>query len=589
MDAVEFKKKFGLKINGNLHVNDDITSLPDHLVVKGNLILPRSGLKELPAHLKVTGHLSLRNTSIIAIGPHLTVNGMLNLNKSQITSLPEYVTVGKLKLKGSSLEKLPPHLTINGNLDLMDTPIKELGEYLTVRKSLRVSESQVKRLPRHLWVGGSGCRPSSIEEWGGYTVLLEDSLVSSLPDYFYTEELYLKGTNISSFGKEVEVVELWLGDKKLEGDPEELKVANLGVTHADDELVEFAVSAKPGRKLIIYDSDFSLPDRVNLDCTLRIEKSNLRAFPDSLSVNWLELVDTPVEKIGKGLRLADYGSIRLEGANINCKFEEGINLPGLELVGTSITSLPDEFTCNELIITQTPLEKLPEILFLKDNLVLNQTALTFLPKILEVGNGLNIGTSETKIVINDNIIRVAGSLSWQCAPFETWPVNMLVFDNIDLEDSRIQALPDDFLVNGSLILKGSKIKELPRNLTVLRNLDISHTAITKLPEDLKVYGKISARGTSLDPAECEAKGHQKQPEDWNPSWQNGKFMILGDYGACEILQDNGSRKLARQIGLKESFWVERNAQGKWQSEYHSPKSAVSYFGYLGPGFTHGSF
>lgn len=585
ISANEFQAKYGLNIDGDFSVGEDVAALPKHLTINGNLILPKNGLKRLPSYLTVNGNLDLGYTSIIAIGAHLTVAGTLTLGNSRLKSLPDFMTVNELKLEGCFIEELPRHLTVHGILNLKYSLIKHIGDYLTVDYHFMTPQC-IKELPKHLRVGDGVLRPYTIDTLGGSVLILSDTLVTSLPDDCYIEMLSLERSRVSSFGKKIDVICLYLGNRILEGNPKDLDVCYLYVDNANKDVIDFAISIKPDRKLEISGCTFSFSDNIDLECELVIRDSIISKLPSGIKARLLTLVNTPVDIIPKDIELASYGTLKLEGKAMKCQFEDGLILPGLKLIGASITELSDKISFDELIVMQTPITKLPNELYLKGSLVLNETNLTALPAVLEVGRDMNIGATEYNINIINSRIKVGESLIWPSAPFKSWPDGLLVFKDIQLKYSQIESLPDNFLVNGDLDISNTKIKELPDNLMVVGNLDISNTAIKHLPPSLKVGGKIFAKKTALDAAQRAQMENQNVPTDWLPSWKDGRYIVFPYYGACEVLQDKGNRKLVRQIGQKDNFWIKRASDGKWDSKRISLRSGSSYIFYLGPGMAY---
>jgi hypothetical protein len=90
--------------------------------------------------------------------------------------------------------------------------------------------------------------------------------------------------------------------------------------------------------------------------------------------------------------------------------------------------------------------------------------------------------------------------------------------DLDLENTDIDELPDNFEVKGALYLNGLSLNKLPDNLSVLKSVDLENvkdlkqlpknmtvgynlylgnTQITELPDDLEVGNKIFLGGTKI--------------------------------------------------------------------------------------------
>ena len=69
--------------------------------------------------------------------------------------------------------------------------------------------------------------------------------------------------------------------------------------------------------------------------------------------------------------------------------------------------------------------------------------------------------------------------------------------NLNLENSQITSLPDNFQVGGDLNLRKTKITSLPDNLQVGGYLDLDSSQITSLPNNLQVGGDLNLDYTPL--------------------------------------------------------------------------------------------
>ena len=75
--------------------------------------------------------------------------------------------------------------------------------------------------------------------------------------------------------------------------------------------------------------------------------------------------------------------------------------------------------------------------------------------------------------------------------------DLYVEDNLNLEDSGIEALPDNLFVKYNLDLSYCPIKTLPKNLKVGGNLTLYESGIESLPKDLEIGGDLNIRNTLL--------------------------------------------------------------------------------------------
>ena len=116
-----------------------VTSLPDGLVLAGNLWLSRSGIQKLPAGLTVKGGMSLQLTEVSEIPADIKIGGDLDLRKSKVTALPDGLKVGgSLDLENLPIDRLPDGLEVGGSLYLDGSFLVSLPAGLIVGKTLFV-------------------------------------------------------------------------------------------------------------------------------------------------------------------------------------------------------------------------------------------------------------------------------------------------------------------------------------------------------------------------------------------------------------------------------------------------------------------
>lgn len=130
----------------------------EELIIKDNLDLSETNIKELPQGLEVNGTLNLRNcTSLKDLPQGLKVGESLNLfGCTSLEKLPQDLYVGEdLDLYGcTSLTKLPQGLQVDGSLDLQGcTSLKELSQGLKVGRSLWLYRTSIaeKYSKKEIW------------------------------------------------------------------------------------------------------------------------------------------------------------------------------------------------------------------------------------------------------------------------------------------------------------------------------------------------------------------------------------------------------------------------------------------------------
>jgi hypothetical protein len=111
--------------NGSLYCsNNQLTSLPDNLIVKGDLYCHNNQLTSLPDNLIVKGDLNCFNNQLTSLPDNLVVKGDLNCFNNQLTSLPDNLVVkGDLWCNNNQLTSLSDNLVVNGSLDCRDNPL----------------------------------------------------------------------------------------------------------------------------------------------------------------------------------------------------------------------------------------------------------------------------------------------------------------------------------------------------------------------------------------------------------------------------------------------------------------------------------
>jgi hypothetical protein len=83
------------------------------------------------------------------------------------------------------------------------------------------------------------------------------------------------------------------------------------------------------------------------------------------------------------------------------------------------------------------------------------------------------------------------------SPVEKLPDSLEVGGSLYLSDTPIKELPDNLKVGGILDLENTPIKELSGNLKVGRSLFLSNTQIEKLPDNLQVGHGLFLDNTPL--------------------------------------------------------------------------------------------
>lgn len=133
----------------NVSQCESLRSLPEDLLVIGDLYIEYSGIDRLPENLMVGNGFHANHTDLETIPNHVRIGGLVDLSYcKKLSSLPEgWIVNGYLGLAHSWIRELPAHLTVKGNLDLMFTGISVLPSTLRIGGELRTYSSGIIEVP----------------------------------------------------------------------------------------------------------------------------------------------------------------------------------------------------------------------------------------------------------------------------------------------------------------------------------------------------------------------------------------------------------------------------------------------------------
>lgn len=103
----------------------------------------------------------------------------------------------------------------------------------------------------------------------------------------------------------------------------------------------------------------------------------------------------------------------------------------------------------------------------------------------------------TSIVSLPDGLRVEGRLNLSSTPITSLPAGLKVGSDLLLRDSSVSSLPAGLQVGRNLDLVKTPIAVLPAGLSVGGSLNLTNTSITQLPEDLQVGGDLFLVGTGV--------------------------------------------------------------------------------------------
>ena len=132
-----------------------LKTLPEGLVVDGNLWIEQSDIETLPEYLRVYGSLSANQSKLVELPEGFVAEGNLHIVDVQIKRFPSDFKIGRnINAFKSGLEQLPEGLTVKGTLRLGHTPLRKLPNNLTVKGDLDIADTNVDDVPENLNIEG---------------------------------------------------------------------------------------------------------------------------------------------------------------------------------------------------------------------------------------------------------------------------------------------------------------------------------------------------------------------------------------------------------------------------------------------------
>lgn len=122
----------------------NLESLPDIKSVYGNLNIAKTAIRQLPENIIIGNDLEAYCSDIETLPKNIRIGGNIYLsNCKNLKSLPDGLVVnGDLDLSESGLTELPDKLIVGGNIDIRSTPIQELPDNLIVGGKIMMDENQ---------------------------------------------------------------------------------------------------------------------------------------------------------------------------------------------------------------------------------------------------------------------------------------------------------------------------------------------------------------------------------------------------------------------------------------------------------------
>jgi len=280
--------------------------------------------------------------------------------------------------------------------------------------------------------------------------------LNELPDGIVMERLVLKDIDVKSLPKNSTIKNLDLsGNKSLKKLPEHLIVDYLTIGKCD--ITELPKTIKITRELNVGNSDdIKLPDNLEVKSISGFHSSKISKLPTGLSLDDLDLTDSPIKELPKNLKVG-----RLNCGNLIDTLPEDLNVKKL-ILGKNIKEIPVLRNPFALHIEDSPIEVLPEGIKLT-YLIATGSKLKKLPKTLpdiDVPTVLEIeGTEITELPNNMSI----ENLDLADTKVKELPPKLSIAKDLTLNDI-ISVLPEGLQVSGRIYLSENQVKEIPKHL-----------------------------------------------------------------------------------------------------------------------------
>lgn len=168
----------------NLDGNMKYTSLPEGLIIPGNLVISHTSIVSIPKNTTVMGNLYASHSSLSYIHPSVRIHGNIYLDNTKIKEIPE--NIGESAKDGNILDISNTAVSIfpyswRGKVYAKYTKIKELKGNVFFWY-VDVSGTQIKELPEAFF----------------YDVLnISDTAITQIPEKLFVPTLIYYNCNIS--------------------------------------------------------------------------------------------------------------------------------------------------------------------------------------------------------------------------------------------------------------------------------------------------------------------------------------------------------------------------------------------------------
>ncbi|MCV9963629.1 PcfJ domain-containing protein [Pararhizobium sp. BT-229] len=164
----------------------------------------------------------------------------------------------------------------------------------------------------------------------------------------------------------------------------------------------------------------------------------------------------------------------------------------LDIRQTGVSSLPEGFSCGELLADNSQISALPERLAVAGTLNIRETNIRTLPESMSCGA---LVASGSKLERLNPAFSVEGTLDLRDTLIEELPEDLSCRDLL-ISGSAIKTVGEGTVIGGDLLASGTKLRSLPRGLHVPGRLDLCGTELEELPEELSCHDLL-IRGSSI--------------------------------------------------------------------------------------------
>lgn len=457
----------GFESAGNLKLSRlPITSLPNDMIVGGNLDIRETMIDSLPDGLSVDGTVLAQGTPLSRLGERITVARDLMIQDTNVDALPADIKIkGSLIARNTKLETIPEKFGVGMNVDFGKTPLRSLPTGFVVVGSLAVDECpNLTELPQHLRVAR--------------TLNVERTPISRISEGTKIGGLLAAGSSIVDLGAQRMFERLDLSETPFKRLPDGVKVLCKRGTGAL-KLVGCPLEYVGPGLHVIGRADFRntplkhIPGDIFVRGELILSGSQLETVPAGLSVaGTLDISHTGVKLLPRGLRVK--GALVARGLQDLVIGHDIFVGKLLDVSEAGVVSWAAQGTIGSLLCHDATIDEMPKYL-----------------KLVEFdGDGASIANWPARMTVE-------GNFRYQRGKTGIMPAVLTVGKNIDCEDTSGVATPETLLVGGRARFKRSRFKSYPAKLEA-KSGDFRISTIRQLPKAWRIEEHLLMTNSKLE-------------------------------------------------------------------------------------------